>query len=66
MAPAGHGHSRSLCPIMLKEVELVILSWTRSIESKVDTAIIFSRKIRGIYNHAAFAPTTGIVYTDYN
>ena len=59
IAPADHGHSRSLCSIMLKEVELIILNWTKSIESKVDTAIIFFRKMRGIYVHAAFAPTTG-------
>ena len=45
---------------MLKEVELIILNWMRSIESKVDTAIIFFRKMRGIHAHAAFAPTTGI------
>ena len=61
IASADHGHSRSLCSIVLKEVELIILNWTRSIESKVDTAIIFFRKMRGIYAHAAFAPTTGIV-----
>ena len=53
-------NARSLCFILLKEVELIILNWTRSIESKVDTAIIFFRKMRGIYVHAAFAPTTGI------
>ena len=35
--------------------------WISSnLESKVDTAIIFFRKIRGIYGYAAFAPTTGI------
>ena len=60
IAPAGHGHSRSLCSIMLMEVALIILNWTRSIESKVDTAIIFFRKMRGIYVYRAFAPTTGI------
>ena len=52
-------NARSLCFILLKEVELIILNWTRSIESKVDTAMIFFRKMRGIYVHAALAPTTG-------
>ena len=47
---------------MLKEAELIILNWTRSIVSKVDTATIFFRKMRGIYVHAAFAPTTGILH----
>ena len=45
---------------MLQEVELIILNWTRSIESKVDIEIVFFLKIRGIYVHAGFALTTGI------
>ena len=42
-----------------KAVTLLIINYTISIESKVDTEIIFFRKMRGIYAHAAFAPTTG-------
>ena len=74
MAPAGHRHPRSQGSIMLQDVELIVLNWTRSIESrvdtaiifprkiesKVDTAIIFSRKIRGINAHAPFASTTAL------
>ena len=43
----------------MKEVTLLVINYTISIESKVDTQIIFFRKMRGIYAHAAFAPTTG-------